>query len=287
LFFNLLVLACSSFLSRSMTRLWLLGEVLGLTCMYVLVYVAKDTAPNDMIDYIFLMFYFSFILFCGIITEFELLIIFRIWRKLRLFPLHRPILNLTPKFHPISVVFFWIYPKLPYFIIVANISLLFGLISLARILILTRDSSRSELLGKIIIISSTISMFLFQTSLELRFIVFFYSTIWRFLLLCLHQGNVNENYFTIISLIILLPVPRSYSWIRKVFLTTALHQPLLLTAILIVLTIIPAYMILQYKVHEWVSYRLIHGMSHPKYVQPIFISFFFLFVISVILIVIF
>ena len=241
-----LIVSSSLLFAKSAIGLWLLREVINLVSLYVLVYVSKDTSPTDMLQYIYVVFIFSLILFTRIYRGDEFAILLRLWRKLGLFPFHRPLLNLSRKISKEALIFFWIIPKLPYLILLPYINIYPILIRIRGIICLTRMINRHELVGFVIVISSTSSALLFSIELKIRIFIFVYTIIWGTLLIILDTIKKNKNFYNIVILAMLIPLPRGYSWVIKVILSEAGTYNVFRFITIIVITVMPTYILLEY-----------------------------------------
>lgn len=243
---GLLMLSTSLLFAKCAIGLWLLREVINLVSLYVLVYVSKDTSPADMLQYIYVVFIFSLILFTRIYRSDEFAILLRLWRKLGLFPFHRPLLNLSSKISKEALIFFWIIPKLPYLIILPYINIYPILVGIIGIISLTRMMNRHELVGFVIVISSTSSALLFSIELHIRIFIFVYTIFWGTLLIILDNIKKNNNFYNIVTLTMLIPLPRGYSWAIKVMLSEVGTYNVFAFITVIVITVIPTYVLLEY-----------------------------------------
>lgn len=241
-----LIISTSFLFAKCAIGLWLLREVINLVSLYVLVYVSKDTSPTDMLQYIYVVFIFSLILFTRIYRGDEFAILLRLWRKLGLFPFHRPLLNLSRKISKDALIFFWIIPKLPYLIILPYINIYPVLVGIIGVMSLTRMMNRHELVGFVIVISSTSSALLFSIELNIRIFIFVYTIIWGTLLIILDNIKKNNNFYNIVTLTMLIPLPRGYSWAIKVMLSDTSSYNVFAFITIIVITVIPTYILLEY-----------------------------------------
>lgn len=231
--------------SSSLLTFWLVGEVLSLIVIYRLLVNTKDTSSSDIIQFIFINFRISLILFTRIISDNYILIILGLWRKLRLSPIYTPTLAMISNVPSNKVIIFFILPKLPYFIMCSVIPVWSFIIPVVSLLIVGRDLNVSESIGYCLVVSSTTSGLIFSVSSTWGIIIYILSMFWGIVVYYTDNITLIES-SSGIHLNLLLPVPGSYSWIMKISVAQITQLPLTSIIIVILLSVIPAWYVIKF-----------------------------------------
>lgn len=254
----------SSIFVSSLLRLWLIREILNLLVYYVVFKISKETSSSDIIQYIFIIFRLSIVILIRIIDNNLLLLILRLWRKLRMFPLHTPVIRIVNKLHHSRIIFFFIIPKLPYLAICSLIPTKFFILPIVRIFLISRNLSSNESLRVTLVISTITIALIFSISISFRLIIYFRRILWR---IVIHALNFNNNTKfqkrnNRLLLNIILPIPRRYSWVIKMILAQYRILSFNFSFIFVILSSMPIYYILIiFLKHNYISYNSLQPNS--------------------------
>lgn len=248
---NIIYIICiitiiSSIFVSSLLRLWLIREILNLLVYYVVFKISKETSSSDIIQYIFIMFRLSILILIRIIDNNLILLIIRVWRKLRMFPLHTPVIRIVNKLHHSIIIFFFIIPKLPYIVLCSIVPTKFFILPILRIFFISRNLNSNESLRVTIVISTTTIALIFSISISFRFIIYFRRILWRVVIYTLNYNNNTKfqkrNHRLLLNII--LPIPRGYSWVIKTMLAQYSVLSFNFSFIFVILSSLPIYYIL-------------------------------------------
>lgn len=262
-------------LVSSLVRLWLIREVLNLLIYYVLFKTSKESSSSDIIQYIFIMFRLSMLIIIGIMMEDNILTIIRLWRKLGIYPFHTPTLAIMSKIQDKVVLFLFILTKLPYLIICSICPSSLFLIPSLRILFLTRSLTPKESIRVAIVVSSTSLALIFSISVSFGIIVYTRRILWGVLvgLLRRYANTKHQKANHRLVLNILLPIPRSYSWIIKIALAQYRVISLISSVIIITISCIPAYYVISlYLKHNNTSYSSLRASNLYPVLPAMYVS---------------
>ena len=207
-------------LLNSTIEWWVIRELINMLAIYYLVFTSKETSESDVNTYILIIFRASSIVFLGCVTSSNVVLSVRVIAKLRLVPIHNPVLNMCSKLNLSSLVIFIVAPKLPYFLICSELPVSLFMIPARLATILSFFVGPIECVRFALVVSSNALAIAFAVDLRLRLLSFGGALIWGVLVTVLYkESNVSmgDNYNNFRYLFnIILPVPRSYSWILKV-----------------------------------------------------------------------
>lgn len=240
-FASLIVMTFSS----SLLTFWLVGEVMSLIVIYRLLLNTKDTSSSDVIQFMFINFRMSLILFTGIISDNSTLIVLGLWGKLRLSPIHTPTMAIVANVPSSKVMMFFILPKLPYLIMSGVIPTWTFIVPVLALLLIRRDINVSESVGYCLVVSSTTSALIFSVSTTWGILIYTLSIFWRMLVYYTDHTTLTES-SSRVHLNLLLPVPGSYSWVMKISVAQIAQLPLMSMIVVILLSVMPAWYVIKF-----------------------------------------
>ena len=261
--------------ASSLVRLWLIREVLNLLIYYVLFKTSKESSSSDIIQYIFIMFRLSMLMIIRIILEDNILIFIGLWGKLGIYPFHTPTLAMMSKIQDKVVLFLFILTKLPYLLLCSLCPSSLFLIPSLGILFLTRSLTPKESIGVAIVVSSTSLALIFSISINFGLIVYARRMLWGVLvsLLSRYANTKHQKANHGLVLNMLLPIPRSYSWIIKTALAQYGVVSLITSIMIITISCIPAYYVISiYLKHNNTGYSSLRASSLHSALPILYVS---------------
>ena len=274
LIFSLRVLSITCMCFTDLISLWIIGEIIRLLAVYIIIIFYNETSVSDLIQYLFIIFIISIILLFRIITDSITLFYLRLWRKLRLTPLHQPVLNMASKLNNEVILYFFIIPKLAYLLICYHVpTLLFGFSALG-LLLFSRKYNSNEPVRIVLIVSTLTLSIIFSISSLIGYIIFIRTVIWRVIFQVVNTmiSPHSQSGSFILLLGSLLPVPRRYSWIVKTILTQTTFLPIRVTTRIIVVSTLPIWYIFFMRIKHSGKYYVVNSVfSLYKYISIVFI----------------
>ena len=206
----------------SILQWWIIRELINLLAIYYLFYCSKETSASDINMYIYTMFHATLVLFSGIMLESDVIIRARVLAKLGLLTIHRPVIAICSKLNLSSILIVIIAPKLPYFLICSELPDSLFIIPRILLSLICINISPSECVRFSLVISSNALAFAFSINMESRLIAFARALIWGLLVGIvdtIKNVSIKDNYINYRYLFnIILPLPRSYSWLIKIII---------------------------------------------------------------------
>lgn len=201
---------------------WVWRELLNLYAIYILFYQSKETSPADVNTYMVIMYLASVTLFAGIIFDNIIIFSLRLLSKLNLAPIHTPVINISSKISPGSILSFFILPKLPYLLMCSEVPNSIFVIPAIIIIYPCAKLAPSEIIGLSLVVSSNAMAFAFSIDINLGLYRFLRAVIWGYLIRVLSSiknVSIKDNYYDFRYLFnMMLPIPRSYSWLIKIIM---------------------------------------------------------------------
>jgi len=266
-FASILVITFSS----SLLTFWLVREVISLIVIYRLLLNTKDTSSPDVIQFIFINFGISLILFTRIVSDNSVLILLRLWGKLRLSPIHTPTIAIVTNVPSNKVIMFFILPKLPYFIMCSVIPTWSFIIPVLALLLVGRDMNIPESIRYCLVVSSTTSALIFSVSSTWGIIIYSLSIFWGMLVYYTDNTTLTDS-SSRVHLNLLLPVPGSYSWVMKMSVAQIAQLPLITIMVVILLSVVPAWYVVKFFLqHANSGYRITKHLRKSQWLWLIII----------------
>lgn len=219
---TLIIVCVATSICPTLIAWWVWRELLNMYAIYVLFYRSKETSPADVNMYIIIMYIASVTLFARIIFDNTLIFTLGLLAKLNLAPIHSPVISMSSKMSPRVILSFFILPKLPYLLICSEVSFSTFIIPAILVIYPCVKLAPSEIIRFSLVISSNALAFAFSIDINLRLYRFLRAIVWGYLVRVLAQiknVNIKDNYYDFRFLFnIMLPIPRSYSWLIKIII---------------------------------------------------------------------
>ena len=246
------IFTCMSFatITRSNIWLWNIREVLTLLSVYLLIKSSSYFPRSFILQYMFIIFGRSLLIILRFIWNIEILTITRILVKLTIFPFHKPTYLFLSVGAEVVIIFLLILPKVPYLIFSAYLNpLTIVLLTVLRILIISNNNSKENLAYSIVV--STCSLCIVMcNSLLTRVILFILTCLWSVSVVYGKRVYSTSKYLSRCSvyMLFLLPLPRSYSIILKIFIAGISYWHIFIVILVFILFMFPFYFTIKYLV---------------------------------------
>ena len=267
-----------SYLASNVLLWWVIRELLNLYAIYILFYHSKETSPADVNTYIVIMYLSSIVLFTRSFLDNSIIFNLRLLAKLNLAPIHSPVVNMCSKISPNAILSFFILPKLPYLFICSESPSSLFIIPAIVLIYTSSQLAPSEILRLSLVVSSNALAFAFSIDMSLRICRFLRAVVWGYLVTILSSiknVSIKDNYYNFGYLFnIMLPIPRSYSWVIKVIILQE-RSAILNFHVLWWLTImmsLPFWYILCVTLINYNKYMSDSEVRSPNMLFPFFIS---------------
>ena len=219
---TLIILYLISYLTSTVLLWWVIRELLNLYAIYILFYHSKETSPADVNTYMVIMYLSSIVLFTRSFLDNTIIFNLGLLAKLNLAPIHSPVVNISSKISLNSILSFFILPKLPYLFICSESPSSMFIIPAIVLIYTSTKLAPSEMLRLSLVVSSNALAFAFSIDIVLGLYRFLRAVVWGYLVTLLTSIKnvcIKDNYYNFRYLFnIILPIPRSYSWVIKIII---------------------------------------------------------------------
>ena len=219
---TILIIYIATSMSSTLIIWWVWRELLNLYALYILFYQSKETSPADVNTYMVIMYLASVTLFARIVFDNSIIFSLRLLSKLNLAPIHSPVINISSKISPRSILSFFILPKLPYLLMCSEVPSSIFVIPAIMLIYPCAKLAPSEIIRLSLVVSSNALAFAFSIDINLRLYGFLRAVIWGYLIRVLSSMknvSIKDNYHNFGFLFnIILPMPGSYSWLIKIIM---------------------------------------------------------------------
>ena len=213
---------CISYLTSTLVLWWVIRELMNLYAIYVLFHHSKETSPADVNTYMVIMYLSSIVLFTRIFLDSTIIFNLGLLAKLNLAPIHSPVVSMSSKISLNAILSFFILPKLPYLFICSESPSSLFVIPAVVLIYTSTKLAPSEILRLSLVVSSNALAFAFSIDIALRLYRFLRAVVWRYLVTqisTIKNVCIKDNYYSFRYLFnIILPMPRSYSWLIKIII---------------------------------------------------------------------